>query len=118
MEASIRSIPGIGELAIYDIADRIAGYRGVRPVKVFVYAGTRKGVLAVGLDGTRKTLPLACFPGALSSVEADEAENILRMYRADLERIRLGIAGAPSRRSAYGITEDRNARRTSARRCF
>jgi hypothetical protein len=79
MEASIRSIPGIGELAIYDIADRIAGYRGLRPVKVFLHAGTRKGVVAVGLDGTRKTLPLACFPGALSSVEADEAENILRI---------------------------------------
>ena len=37
-------IKGIGELTIYDIADRICYYKNIEPKKIYLHAGTRKGL--------------------------------------------------------------------------
>jgi hypothetical protein len=94
VDAAIQSISGIGELAVYDIADRIGTYRGLRPAEVFFHAGTRKGADALGLDAKRRTLPMTSLPAALRMVKPEEAEDILCIYRQALARIRQG-ADAP-----------------------
>jgi hypothetical protein len=38
---TIGGIPGIGELAVYDIAHRLGEYLGIPPIKVYLHSGAR-----------------------------------------------------------------------------
>jgi hypothetical protein len=87
IEAAISSIPGIGELALYDIAHRIGSYRGLRPVEIYLHAGTREGAKALELPTNRKSLPMSSLPAGLRSLSAEEAEDLLCIYRKTLARI-------------------------------
>jgi len=88
IEATIESISGIGELAVYDITLRIGAYRGLHPTEVYLHAGTRKGVQALGLSANRKSLPMTSLPADLRLLSAEEAEDLLCIYRQTLARIR------------------------------
>jgi hypothetical protein len=92
VEAAILSISGIGELAVYDIAHRIGSYRGLHPEKIYLHAGTREGAKALGLRTNQKSLPMSCLPAGLRSLSAEEAEDLLCIYRKTLARIH-GAAG-------------------------
>jgi hypothetical protein len=117
VDAGIRPISGIGELAVYDIALRIGAYRGLRPSEIYLHAGTREGVAAIGLDAARKSIPMTSLPVEIQSLGADEAEDVLCIYRHSIARIRQGD-GAPSPASACRFPDKPNARRTRASRCY
>jgi hypothetical protein len=87
IEEAIANIQGIGELAVYDIAHRIGAYRGLHPEEVYLHAGTRKGAKALGLPVNRKSLPMTSLPAGLRSLSAEEAEDLLCIYRKTLARI-------------------------------
>ncbi|MGH7053410.1 MAG: hypothetical protein ACREFA_06290 [Stellaceae bacterium] len=111
------SIPGNKELLIYDVAHRIGAYVGLRPVEVYLHAGTRKGVAGLGLNAAGKSLPMASLPEGLRDVEPAEAEDILCIYRIALTRIRQGFAGSPTEVSACWSVDTQNTRRTLRSRC-
>ena len=87
IEAAIANISRIGELAVYDIAHRVGAYRGLHPEEIYLHAGTREGAKALGLPANRKSLPMSCLPAGLRSLSAEEAEDLLCIYRKTLARI-------------------------------
>jgi hypothetical protein len=118
VEASILSITHIGPLAVYDISSRIGAYKRLRPTEVYLHAGTREGARALGLPTNVKSLPMSSLPPELRSLSADEAEDVLCIYRRALARIRRGLDGTPSPRSACRPLERPNTRRTRVSRCY
>lgn len=85
------AVPGWGEVGIYDIATRIAAYKGVEPTSVYLHAGVRQGWYALmeAIRGTfdRRTwasvkrIPHEHLPEALRVLTADEVEDFLCTYR-------------------------------------
>ena len=118
VDAGIRPISGIGELAVYDIALRIGAYRGLRPTEVYLDAGTREGAAAHGLDASRKSVPMTSLPVEFLLLSADEAEDVLCIYRHPLTRIRQGVDGGHAPLSACRFPDERNTRRTGAGGCY
>jgi hypothetical protein len=112
------SIPGNKELLVYDVAQRIGTYLGLRPAGVYLHAGTRKGVAGLGLNAMGKSLPMASLPEGLRDVEPAEAEDILCIYRTALTRIRQGFAGSSTEVSACRSVDTQNTRRTIRSRCY
>lgn len=68
-------VPGFGELAIYDTALRIGVRLGKLPNRVYLHAGTRKGLKALGLDAGRKSIELAELPQPLRELSASGLED-------------------------------------------
>lgn len=78
---SIGQIEGIGPLTIYDTALRLGAFRGVLPDRVYLHAGTLKGVKNLGLIvGTKKSLAMSELP-EFGELEAYEVENCLCIYK-------------------------------------
>jgi hypothetical protein len=73
---------GIGELAVYDIAQRIGVYLGKAPELVYLHRGTRKGAAVLGLRG--KTIRPNELPPAFSQLSAAEIEDCLCIYKDKL----------------------------------
>ena len=79
---SIGQIEGIGPLTIYDTALRLGAFRGVLPDRVYLHAGTLKGVKNLGLIvGTKKSLAMSELPPEFRKLEAYEVENCLCIYK-------------------------------------
>ena len=81
VERAIAWKPRIGELAVYDVAQRIGWYLGIEPQLVYLHAGTREGVRALGIAAGGKTLDLSLLPTPFNSLAAAEAEDILCLYK-------------------------------------
>jgi len=81
VDQTIRPIFGVGELMVYDTALRIGARLGLEPQEVFLHSGTRVGARRLGLDGSRRSLPLAAFPAQLRRLPAQEIEDILCIYK-------------------------------------
>lgn len=86
---TIAGIDGIGDLTVYDIAQRIGAFRKIAPDRVYLHAGTLEGakILAsaglVVLEGP--TLPLASLPQEFHRLSAAEAEDCLCIFKSQLE---------------------------------
>ena len=80
----IRSIPGIGELTVYDTALRIGSKLGHEPAVVFLHAGTRKGARCLGLNVSREFIPVSELPRAFQRLKPREIEDVLCIYKAQL----------------------------------
>lgn len=65
VDNSIRSIFGIGELAVYDITLRIGARFGFEPSQVYLHRGTRQGARALGLGARRLVLDITDLPAEL-----------------------------------------------------
>ena len=87
VEEAIRPIHGIGELAVYDTAQRIGAYLGLMPERVYLHAGTREGAKALGVDVRRKTVAVDELPEPLRALEAYEIEDCLCIYKAELKEL-------------------------------
>jgi hypothetical protein len=74
-------MPGIGELAVYDIAHRIAAFRGKEPSLVYLHRGTCVGARHLGFTG--KTLDPRLLPSSFSCLTAAEIEDCLCIYKDD-----------------------------------
>ena len=85
--ATISSIPGIGELTIYDTALRIGAKLQLEPNVVFLHAGTRAGARWLGLNVSGDSLRVTDFPRALQNLKAREIEDLLCIYKGQLDGI-------------------------------
>lgn len=80
-------VSGFGELAIYDTALRIGVRLGKLPNSVYLHAGTRKGLKALGLDAGRKSIELAELPRPLRELPASAVEDFLCIYKDEIARL-------------------------------
>jgi hypothetical protein len=87
VDDAIRSIRGIGELAVYDTAHRIGAYLRLEPPKVYLHAGTRIGARALGLGKGTNKLEIDELPAAFHRLTAGEIEDCLCIYKDDLKRV-------------------------------
>ena len=89
---AIRKIKGIGDLAVYDIAWRIGAHFGMKPDRVYLHSGTKKGAenLAEALKrcGTEHhfnvkdpIIDVKCFPPEFRKLPAGEIENCLCIFK-------------------------------------
>lgn len=76
-----RSVHGIGELYVYDTALRLGVHLGLRPRRVYLHAGTRRGAQALGLDSRSESLSLNQLPEALRRLRPYEIEDVLCIYK-------------------------------------
>ena len=83
--AAVKPIPGIGELYVYDTAFRIGAKLNLFPTKVYLHAGTRRGVRALGLDHSADTLKVFALPKELRGLEPHEMEDILCIFKDELK---------------------------------
>jgi hypothetical protein len=103
LEAIVRPINGIGELYVYDTCLRIGAKLGLLPTEVYLHAGTRAGAKALGLDGTAQSLKVSALPPDLQQLEPYKIEDLLCIFKADLEQTALELAKKDiSRRSWCG----------------
>lgn len=93
VESLIGPISGVGELCVYDIAHRIAAFRGFEPKLVYLHRGTRDGARALGFKG--KTLDPAHLPAAFSRLTPAETEDCLCIYKAALASGKLPLGVQP-----------------------
>ncbi len=94
VDRSIRDIPGIGELTVYDTAQRIAAHFGLEPDYIYLHAGVRKGAAILGLGRGRAFLKVEELPSAFHVLKAGELENLLCIYA---ERIAAIVAAENSK---------------------
>jgi hypothetical protein len=85
VDALIRPIPKIGELAVYDIALRIGARFDLEPERVYAHAGTRNGARALRLDVNRHAIDVNELPPPIRSLSAREAEDLLCIYKSKLQ---------------------------------
>lgn len=85
---AIVDIPGIGELMVYDTAHRIGAFLKLKPERVYLHAGTRKGALALGQGRGSAWLDIGNLPKSFQHLTPAEVEDCLCIYKRDLQRIR------------------------------
>ncbi|EGJ51740.1 hypothetical protein [Desulfocurvibacter africanus] len=81
----IEPIGGIGELTIYDTAQRIGACLGLAPQHVYLHAGTRQGAKCLGLDCTAGKIAMDALPREFRELEPYEIEDCLCIYKGKLE---------------------------------
>lgn len=82
-----KNLKYIGELTIYDTAFRIGAKLKLYPEDVYLHAGTRKGAAVLGIDTTRESIAASSLPSAFTVLKPYEIEDVLCMYKDDLERL-------------------------------
>jgi hypothetical protein len=84
VDNAARSIPGIGELYIYDTALRLGAKLNLFPEKIYVHAGARKGIRSLGLDFKATSLLPSALPRELRKLEPHELEDLLCIFKDKL----------------------------------
>jgi len=76
-------IDGIGDMLIYDAAERIGEYLSLSPDKIYLHAGTREGAEKIlgEIDGS--TIKKEMFPEPIrsSNLSCADIESMLCMYK-------------------------------------
>jgi hypothetical protein len=80
-------IKGIGDLTVYDIAQRIGLYLSLQPELVYLYAGTRLGAKTLGLGRRQAKLSINELPVPFSLLTPSEIEDCLCIYKDELQGI-------------------------------
>lgn len=81
-------IKGIGELTVYDTALRIGAYLNVKPLTIYLHAGTRKGAQTLGMDYKKQIyLDMKKFNKAFQRLKAYEIEDCLCIYKDNFKGI-------------------------------
>jgi hypothetical protein len=81
VHAAVQSVPGIGELYVYDTALRLGAHLRLLPRDVYLHAGTRRGARALGLDYRARSLAPTKLPTALQCLRPHELEDVLCIYK-------------------------------------
>ena len=87
LSRTIGTIPGIGELMVYDTALRIGAQLGFEPTAVYLHRGTRIGAAGLGLDTARPFIELHELPAELRSLRPQEIEDCVCIYKDELRSI-------------------------------
>lgn len=82
VESEIGHIHGVGELLVYDVAERIGIRLELNPQMLYMHAGTREGARKLGVAGN--TAKITQFPNELHSLSYRELEDFLCNYKARL----------------------------------
>jgi hypothetical protein len=82
---TLRPIPGIGSLTIYDTAHRLGAYLKLSPEHVYLHAGVRVGTKALGLPDRKDKLPVSAFPKAFHRLRPEQVEDCLCIYKSELQ---------------------------------
>ena len=90
VKKAIGYISGIGELTIYDTALRIGAYLRLEPELIYLHAGVRYGVKALGLDHRLNTLERSKLPKEFHLLKPHEIEDCLCIYKKELGGKRIG----------------------------
>lgn len=99
VDHEIGALRGIGALAVYDIAHRIAVFRRKSPKRVYLHRGTAAGARHLGFTG--KTLEPCELPPPFSRLSAAEIEDCLCIYKDDLRPGRSQRRSSRQRDCAY-----------------
>src|ERR1700733_5236078 len=85
-------VKGFGELAIYDTSMRIASYLNIEPDKVYLHAGTRKGMEILEIKGyvgigisKMKYVETEILPKELKVLKAAETEHFLCSMKENMQ---------------------------------
>ena|ERR1051326_3124996 len=82
LDRLLSTIPGIGELYVYDTAFRIGAHKGLLPERVYIHAGTRSGAAAFGIIASQSDwIEIDELPLELQTVPPHEVEDILCIYK-------------------------------------
>ena len=95
IDSQIRHVPRIGDLAIYDISERIGWFLAVEPTRVFLHADTLTGARNLLDRKLSKHLDLSELPDCFQSLSASEIETILCVHKDDWQ----GQKNSPQNRS-------------------
>lgn len=74
----------IGDLAIYDITQRIGCYRGIEPDAIYLHRGTREGARALGWRENSPTMPVAALRPEFQALSSAQLEDILCIYKDEI----------------------------------
>jgi hypothetical protein len=84
-------IRGIGEMYVYDCAQRIGESMKLKPAEIFMHRGTREGARALVPDASRRAyVRVEELPRALRVLSAAELEDVLCIYKSTLRRLAQG----------------------------
>jgi hypothetical protein len=81
VEAATAKIRRFGELAAYDTALRIGAWLKLSPELVYLHAGTRMGAMRLGLGRGKRYIALGDLPIELGELSADQAEDLLCIFK-------------------------------------
>jgi hypothetical protein len=87
ISGAVSSIPGIGELYIYDTALRIGAKLNLFPTAIYLHAGTRAGARALGLNDRATTLPVSVLPRQFRALAPHELEDVLCIFKRHLSAL-------------------------------
>jgi hypothetical protein len=82
LQSIVSRIKGLGATTAYDVARRLGVWLGLKPVVVYLHAGTAIGARKFGIKGD--TAPLSAFPQEIQSLGATHAENFLCIYKDEI----------------------------------
>lgn len=90
-EEKLGPVEGIGEMYIYDCAQRIGWSLRRHPRRIYLHRGTREGAKAVGVDvKDRKAIEVGELPKDLRVLTASELEDLLCIFKDELKVVRHG----------------------------
>jgi len=86
----LRATPGIGPMTIYDVSVRFGAWLGLKPDSIYIHAGTKAGLKALGVDtrGWWMSYSMELLPAVLRNKDADEVEDFLCTYRLAFEGLK------------------------------
>jgi hypothetical protein len=90
LSEAIGTLPGIGELMVYDTSLRIGARLGLEPELVYLHAGTRRGARALGLESAAPCLRVSELPAPLRRLRPREIEDALCIYKRHFGRVKDG----------------------------
>lgn len=88
LDKTIRDIPDIGPLMVYDTALRIGITIGVPPKKVYLHSGTFDGAHALITVGKRLCLEVSDLPKEFHKLDADSIESCLCICKEQFKYLR------------------------------
>jgi hypothetical protein len=86
VQDSIASIPGIGELMVYDTSLRIGAHLGLEADRVYLHSGTKEGARRLGMGVGAPWIDQNRLPEPLQSLLPREVEDLLCIYKDHLTR--------------------------------
>jgi hypothetical protein len=80
---------GIGPMTVYDVSVRIGAYMSLKPDRIYLHAGTKLGLKALGIKPWPRevSVPMELLPPPLDRQDPDTVEDFLCTYRSAFERI-------------------------------